>query len=70
MSLLSAEPIFKPFHYPWAYDAWKMQQQIHWLPEEVPMADDVQDWKKKAYRAREASFNANIQILYPGGHRS
>ncbi|WPX96180.1 ribonucleotide-diphosphate reductase subunit beta [Candidatus Bandiella euplotis] len=47
MSLLSAEPIFKPFHYPWAYDAWKMQQQIHWLPEEVPMADDVQDWKKK-----------------------
>jgi ribonucleoside-diphosphate reductase beta chain len=47
MSLLSAEPIFKPFHYPWAYDAWKMQQQIHWLPEEVPMGDDVQDWKKK-----------------------
>lgn len=47
MSLLSAESIFKPFHYPWAYDAWKMQQQIHWLPEEVPMGDDVQDWKKK-----------------------
>ena len=47
MSLLSSEPIFKPFHYPWAYDAWKKQQQIHWLPEEVPMADDVQDWKHK-----------------------
>jgi ribonucleoside-diphosphate reductase beta chain len=47
MSLLTAEPIFKPFHYPWAYDAWKKQQQIHWLPEEVPMADDVQDWRKK-----------------------
>ena len=25
MSLLTAEPIFKPFHYPWAYDAWKKQ---------------------------------------------
>ncbi len=47
MSLLDAEPIYKPFHYPWAYDAWKKQQQIHWLPEEVPLADDVQDWKKK-----------------------
>ena len=47
MSLLAAEQVFKPFQYPWAYDAWKMQQQIHWLPEEVPMADDVQDWKKK-----------------------
>jgi ribonucleoside-diphosphate reductase beta chain len=46
MSLLDAEPIFKPFMYPWAYDAWKKQQQIHWLPEEVPMADDVKDWKK------------------------
>ncbi len=46
MSLLNAAPIFKPFSYPWAYDAWKTQQQIHWLPEEVPMADDVKDWKK------------------------
>ena len=46
MSLLNAEPIYKPFHYPWAYDAWLMQQRIHWLPEEVPLADDVKDWKK------------------------
>lgn len=46
MSLLLAEPIYKPFYYPWAYDAWKLQQQLHWLPEEVPMADDVKDWKK------------------------
>lgn len=45
MSLLSSAPIYKPFKYPWAYDAWKLQQQLHWLPEEVPMADDVQDWK-------------------------
>ena len=45
MSLTNAEPIYKPFSYPWAYDAWKIQQQIHWLPEEVPMADDVKDWK-------------------------
>ena len=44
-SLLQAKPIYKPFSYPWAYDAWKIQQQIHWLPEEVPMADDVKDWK-------------------------
>lgn len=46
MSLIKAESVFKPFMYPWAYDAWKKQQQIHWLPEEVPMADDVKDWKK------------------------
>jgi ribonucleoside-diphosphate reductase beta chain len=46
MSLLDAKPIYKPFAYPWAYEAWHMQQRIHWLPEEVPLADDVRDWKK------------------------
>lgn len=45
MSLLSAEQIYKPFKYPWAYDAWLKQQQLHWLPQEVPLADDVKDWK-------------------------
>src|SRR6201987_454691 len=47
MSLLDAKPIYKPFHYPWAYDAWLTQQPIHWLPEEVPLADDVKDWRNK-----------------------
>jgi ribonucleoside-diphosphate reductase beta chain len=47
MSLLDAEPIYKPFHYLWAYDAWLTQQRIHWLPEEVPLADDVKDWRHK-----------------------
>lgn len=46
MSLLDSKLIFKPFNYPWAYEAWLMQQRIHWLPEEVPMGDDVKDWKK------------------------
>jgi ribonucleoside-diphosphate reductase beta chain len=45
MSLLDAPHIYKPFRYPWAYDAWLKQQQIHWIPEEVPLADDVRDWK-------------------------
>jgi ribonucleoside-diphosphate reductase beta chain len=46
MSLLEAKPIYKPFAYPWAYEAWHIQQKIHWLPEEVPLADDVKDWKR------------------------
>lgn len=53
MSLLNALPIYKPFSYPWAYDAWKMQQQLHWLPEEVPMADDVKDWRKNLSEAEK-----------------
>lgn len=45
--LLTPNPVYKPFRYPWAYEAWRKQQQIHWLPEEVPMADDVKDWRHK-----------------------
>jgi ribonucleoside-diphosphate reductase beta chain len=44
--LLTANPVYKPFRYPWAYDAWLTQQRVHWLPEEVPLADDVKDWQK------------------------
>lgn len=47
MSLLDAKPVYKPFKYPWAYEAWMTQQRLHWLPEEVPLADDVKDWQKK-----------------------
>ncbi len=46
MSLLDAKPIYKPFDYPWAYEAWHIQQKIHWLPEEVQLSDDVKDWKQ------------------------
>ena len=43
--LLTPQAAYKPFRYPWAYDAWLAQQRAHWLPEEVPLADDVADWR-------------------------
>jgi ribonucleoside-diphosphate reductase beta chain len=46
-NLLSDRSNFKPFNYPWAYDAWLKHEQSHWLHTEVPMAEDVKDWKKK-----------------------
>jgi ribonucleoside-diphosphate reductase beta chain len=47
VSLLESKAVYKPFRYPWAYEAWLTQQRIHWLPEEVPLADDVKDWHNK-----------------------
>lgn len=35
---------YKPFRFPWAYDFWQQQNRIHWMPEEVPMGEDVKDW--------------------------
>jgi ribonucleoside-diphosphate reductase beta chain len=45
MSLLDERIVYKPFEYPQAYDYWLKQQQAHWLHTEVPMANDVTDWK-------------------------
>ena len=45
MSLLNERIVYKPFEYPQAYDYWLKQQQAHWLHTEVPMAQDVTDWK-------------------------
>ncbi len=49
MSLLSGPTTvaYKPMAYSWAYDYWKMQHKVHWLAEEVPMQDDVKDWRAK-----------------------
>ncbi len=49
--LLTENPVYKPFRYPWAYEAWLTQQRVHWLPEEVPLADDVKDWHKNLTKA-------------------
>lgn len=45
--LLIPSKAYKPFRYPWAYDFWRRQQQIHWLPEEVPLGEDCKDWANK-----------------------
>ena len=53
MGLLVENPVYKPFRYPWCYDAWLTQQRIHWLPEEVPLGDDVRDWQKNLSQAEK-----------------
>ena len=38
---------FKPMPYQWAYDAWLMHEQSHWLHTELPFSEDVKDYKQK-----------------------
>jgi ribonucleoside-diphosphate reductase beta chain len=35
---------FKPIEYPWALEAFKSQQAMHWVPDEVSLGEDVKDW--------------------------
>jgi len=46
MSLLEERTFYKPFQYPWAFEAYKMAQRMHWMPEEVTLQDDVKDYKE------------------------
>jgi len=46
-NLLEQRDYYKPFNYPWAFEAYKMQQQMHWMPEEVSLADDLKDFREK-----------------------
>ena len=57
---------FKPFNYPWAYDAWLKHEQAHWLHTEVPMMEDVKDWKKKLTN-EEKHFLTNIFRFFVQG---
>jgi ribonucleoside-diphosphate reductase beta chain len=45
MSLLKTREYYKPFDYPWMYDYYKLQNQMHWMPESVPLHTDVKDWQ-------------------------
>ena len=47
MSLLKEREYYKPFQYPWAFENYKKQQQMHWLPDEVPLQDDIKDYREK-----------------------
>jgi ribonucleoside-diphosphate reductase beta chain len=66
MTLMSERSYFKPFNYPWAYDAWLKHEQSHWLHTEVPMVEDVQDWKKRLNDG-EKHFLTNIFRFFTQG---
>lgn len=45
--ILGTRDYFKPFQYPWAYQAYKIMRDIAWEPHEAPMDKDILDWNTK-----------------------
>ena len=64
--LMDERQSFKPFYYPWAYEAWLKHEQIHWLHTEVPMLEDVKDWKNKL-TSSEKQFLTHIFRFFTQG---
>jgi ribonucleoside-diphosphate reductase beta chain len=58
--LLTPSRSYKPFRYPWAIEYWRRQQQIHWMPEEIPLGEDCKDWN---HRLNDAERNLLTQIF-------
>lgn len=57
---------YKPFHYPWAFDSWLKHEQSHWIFSEVPMVDDVKDWKNHLSK-EEKQFLTHIFRFFTQG---
>lgn len=66
LKLTDERPYFKPFQYEWAYSAWLKHEQSHWLHTEVPMLEDVNDWKKRL-KPEEKHFLTNIFRFFTQG---
>jgi len=58
--LLTPSRAYKPFRYPWAFEFWQRQQQVHWMPEEVPLGEDCKDW---AIKLNDKERNLLTQIF-------
>lgn len=39
-------PYYKPFEYDFAFEAYHIQQKMHWLPSEISLSDDIRDWNR------------------------
>ena len=66
MALTDERTYFKPFNYPWCFDAWLKHEQSHWLHTEVPMVEDVKDWKNRLTN-EEKTFLTNIFRFFTQG---
>lgn len=47
MSLTENRNYYKPFQYPWAFEAYDNQSKMHWIPSEISLSEDIEDWKEK-----------------------
>ena len=47
MSIVTPRPSYGPHEYPKAYEYFQKQQMAHWLPWEIQMGSDINDWMLK-----------------------
>lgn len=66
LKLTDERNTFRPFNYQWAYDAWLLSEQSHWLHTELSMYEDIRDWKQKLTQ-QEKDFLTHIFRFFTQG---
>lgn len=60
IGLLETSGTYDVERYPWAYQCWKRQQQVHWMGEEVPLGEDLKDWQSNRLTTGERHLLTQI----------
>ena len=63
-SLLKFSETYKPFHYPWAVEITTRHEKVHWIEDELDLAEDVSDWKSGKVTESEKEYITNILRLF------
>ncbi len=58
--LLTHRPFYRPFEYPHYFEFFQKQNQAHWMPLEVPMENDISDYR---FNMSQGEISLIIQIL-------
>lgn len=64
--LTEERSFFRPMSYPWAYDAWLTHEQSHWLHSEVPMLEDVKDYKNRLSKPEQEFLTKILRFFVQG----
>lgn len=67
MSLTKAKGFYKPFTFPWAFEAYREMLAAHWTPMEVQMAQDITDWKSGKLTDKEKNLITQILRFFTQG---
>jgi len=66
VSLFKERLYYKPFDYDWAFQAYDLQQKMHWLPSEISMHEDVRDWNDKLTESEKNLINQILKFFTQG----
>ena len=56
--------VFRPFKFPWAVEIDDEHDRMHWTKNEIPLGEDVNDWKGGKLTAVERDFVTQILRMF------